>query len=131
MSPWPDVDGLLTLAEVRTASGNRREARETLAEARAILEEHPDAGILTERLERQERKLRPRKARDGSLDEKLTQREHEVLVFLVGELSTREIARHFYVAPSTVRTQIKSIYRKLGVSSRKEAVEAAHARELI
>ena len=131
MSPWPAVDGLLTLAEVRTAIGDRREARETLAEARAILEAHPDAGILTERLERQERKLRPRKARDGSLDEKLTQREQEVLVFLVGELSTREIAQHFYVAPSTVRTQIKSIYRKLGVSSRKEAVEAAHARELI
>jgi DNA-binding CsgD family transcriptional regulator len=35
------------------------------------------------------------------------------------------------VAASTVRTQVKSIYRKLGVSSRSEAVEEAHARGLI
>ena len=48
-----------------------------------------------------------------------------------GELSTRQMAESLYVAPSTVRTQIKSIYRKLGVSSRGEAVEEAHARGLI
>ena len=36
-----------------------------------------------------------------------------------------------YVSPSTIKSHVKSIYRKLGVSSRKEAVERAHARELI
>jgi LuxR family maltose regulon positive regulatory protein len=41
------------------------------------------------------------------------------------------MAQNLYVAPSTVRTQVKSIYRKLGVSSRKEAVEEAHGRGLI
>jgi LuxR family maltose regulon positive regulatory protein len=40
------------------------------------------------------------------------------------------MAENLYVAPSTVRTQVKSIYRKLGVSSRKDAVEEAHARGL-
>jgi DNA-binding CsgD family transcriptional regulator len=54
-----------------------------------------------------------------------------VLRFLVGELSTRQIAQSLYVAPSTVRTQVKSIYRKLGVSSRSAAVEEAHIRGLI
>ena len=38
------------------------------------------------------------------------------------------MAESLYVAPSTVRTQIKSIYRKLGVSSRSEAM--ARVREL-
>ena len=46
-------------------------------------------------------------------------------------LSTREIAQSLYVAPSTVRTQVKSIYRKFGVSSREEAVEEARTRGLI
>jgi LuxR family maltose regulon positive regulatory protein len=102
-----------------------------LAEARVILEPFPDAGIFPELLERQERKLRTHKPRDGSLDEELTERELGVLRLLVGELSAQQIAQSIYVAPSTVRTHIKSIYRKLGVSSRKEAVEEAHARGLI
>jgi LuxR family maltose regulon positive regulatory protein len=55
----------------------------------------------------------------------------DVLRLLGGELSTRQMAQSLYVAPSTVRTQIKSIYRKLGVSSRSAAVEDARARGLI
>ena len=43
----------------------------------------------------------------------------------------RQIAQSLYVAPSTIRTQVKSIYRKLGVSSRGAAVEEAHVRGLI
>ena len=54
-----------------------------------------------------------------------------MLRLLVGGLTTRQIARNRYVAPSTVKTQIKSIYRKLGVSSREEAAEKARARRLI
>jgi LuxR family transcriptional regulator, maltose regulon positive regulatory protein len=54
-----------------------------------------------------------------------------VLRLLDGELSTRQIAQSLYVAPSTIRSHIKSIYRKLGVSSRKQAVEQAHARGLL
>ena len=54
-----------------------------------------------------------------------------VLRLLAGELTTRQMAQSLYVAINTVRNQIKSIYRKLGVSSREEAVEEAHARRLI
>jgi len=54
-----------------------------------------------------------------------------VLGLLIGELSTRQMAQSLYVAPSTVRTQVKSIYRKLGISSRSAAMEEAHARGLI
>ena len=104
---------------------------EVLAEARDILEAFPDAGMFPELLERQERRLRAREPREGQLDGELTERELDVLRFLVGELSTRQIAQSLYVAPSTVRTQIKSIYRKLGVSSRGKAVEEAHARGLL
>jgi LuxR family maltose regulon positive regulatory protein len=102
-----------------------------LAEARTILERYPDAGVFPQMLGRQERMLRARNSREGQLDGELTQRELDVLRLLVGELSTRQMAQSLYVAPNTVRTQVKSIYRKLGVSSRKEAVKEAHARGLI
>jgi LuxR family transcriptional regulator, maltose regulon positive regulatory protein len=131
LSPWPTLIGLRALAAVCTARGDRSRARDVLAEARTILEKHPDAGIFPELLERQERKLSASKRRDRSLDGKLTARELEVLELLAGELSGRQIAQSLYVAPSTVRTQVKSIYRKLEVSSRGEAVKEASARGLI
>ena len=131
LSPWPTLVMLLALASVRTACSDRTGARAVLAEARAILEASPDAGVFPQLLERQERKLRARPARAGQLDEELTERELDVLRLLSGELSTRQMAQSLYVAPSTVRTQIKSIYRKLGASTRGETVEEARARGLI
>ncbi len=131
LSPWPTLVGLLALASARAARGDRAGGREALAEARAILEDNPDAGIFPELLERQERRLRARRPRVGQLDGELTERELDVLRLLGGDLTTRQMAQSLYVAPSTVRTQIKSIYRKLGVSSRGQAVEEAHARGLI
>ena len=136
LSPWPTLIGLLALArfELRPRRPKPR-LRRVLAEARTILERHPDSGIFPELLERQEeRTLRTTiKRRNGSLrnNGKLTERELDVLRLLVGELSTREMARGLYLAPNTVRTHIKSIYRKLGVSSRKQAVEEAYLRKLL
>jgi LuxR family maltose regulon positive regulatory protein len=122
---------LLALAPVRLARGDRAGARTVLAEARTIMKPFADdAGIFPELLERQERTLRTSKGRGGHLDEELTERELAVLRLLAGELATRQMADSLYVAPSTVRTHVKSIYRKLGVSTRKGAVEEAHAREL-
>jgi LuxR family transcriptional regulator, maltose regulon positive regulatory protein len=131
LSPWPTLVGLLALAPVRVARGDRAGARAVLAEARAILGVFPDAGMFPELLERQERKLRARKPREGQLDGELTERELGVLRLLGSEFTTQQMAEGLYVAPSTVRTQIKSIYRKLGVSSRGAAVEEAHARGLV
>jgi LuxR family maltose regulon positive regulatory protein len=131
LSPWATLIGLLELAPVHSASGERAKSRAVLAEARAILEAFPDGGIFPELLERQERKLRTTNQRNGHLNRELTERELAVLRLLGGELSTQEIARSLYVAPSTVRTHIKSIYRKLGISTRKEAVEEAQTREPI
>jgi LuxR family transcriptional regulator, maltose regulon positive regulatory protein len=96
-----------------------------------MLQRYPDAGIFPELLEREERKLRARKPRQGQLDGELTEREFAVLRLLVGELSTSQIAQNLYVSPSTVRTHVKSIYRKLGVSSRKDAVLAARVKGLV
>jgi ATP/maltotriose-dependent transcriptional regulator MalT len=131
MSPWPTLIALLALARVRFERGDRGGARDVLSEARTMLQRYPDAGIFPELLEREEQKLRARKPRQGQLDGELTERELDVLRLLVGELSTSQIAQNLYVSPSTVRTHVKSIYRKLGVSSRKDAVLEARVKGLV
>ena len=65
------------------------------------------------------------------LVESLTERELEVLRFLTTSLSATEIAGELVVAPSTVRSHVKSIYGKLGVHRRMEAVERAGALGLV
>jgi LuxR family maltose regulon positive regulatory protein len=131
MSPWPNLIGLLALAPVRAGRGDRAGGRAALAEARAIVEAYPDAGMFPELLEREERRLRKHKPQEGQLEREPTERELVVLRLLEDGLTTRQIAESLYVAPSTVKTQLKSIFRKLGVSSRGEAVEEARARGLI
>ena len=59
------------------------------------------------------------------LEEPLTEREIEVVRLLAAGLTAPQIAEQLTVAPSTVRTHIKSIYRKLNVHNKVEAVEAA------
>jgi DNA-binding NarL/FixJ family response regulator len=53
----------------------------------------------------------------------LSEREREVLALLGSGLSEREIARELFLSFNTVHSHVKSIYRKLGVGSRAEAIE--------
>ena len=57
----------------------------------------------------------------------LTPAELRLLPYLQTHLSMREIAERLYVSRNTVSSQVGSIYRKLGVSSRTEAVAQATA----
>jgi len=53
----------------------------------------------------------------------LSAREVEVLLLLDEHLGTDEIAARLYISEHTVRSHVKSLLRKLGVSSRREALE--------
>jgi LuxR family maltose regulon positive regulatory protein len=61
----------------------------------------------------------------------LTKREREVLEYLATDLSTREIAEALFVTWSTIRTHFRSIYAKLDVHGRYEAVQRAKDLEII
>jgi len=59
------------------------------------------------------------------LVEPLSERELQVLRLLSTHLSSREMARELVISPHTVRSHIKSIYSKLNVHRRADAVERA------
>jgi len=63
--------------------------------------------------------------------EPLTEREREVLVHLSGMLNTAEVASEMYISVNTVKTHLRSIYRKLAVAHRSEAVRRARQLQLI
>jgi DNA-binding NarL/FixJ family response regulator len=54
----------------------------------------------------------------------LSARELEVLLLLDDHLGTDEIAKRLFISEHTVRSHVKSLLRKLGVSSRRDALEA-------
>jgi LuxR family transcriptional regulator, maltose regulon positive regulatory protein len=63
--------------------------------------------------------------------ERLSEREREVLILLSGMLSTAEIAGEMYLSVNTVKTHLRSIYRKLSAAHRGEAVRRARQLQLI
>ena len=110
---------LLRQAPVLRAVGQRERAEAAIAEAKSVIASCPDPGILADQLTAVKRSPRPA-ARPG---QDLTERERTVLRLLKSGLHEREIGDELYVSRNTVHSHIQSIYRKLAVSTRAEAVE--------
>lgn len=73
----------------------------------------------------------PKPPLQSEVVEPLTRKEMEVLGHLAELLSTDEIAETMFVSSNTIRTHVRSILRKLGVSRRNEAVRRARQLSLI
>ena len=63
--------------------------------------------------------------------EQPSEREREVLVHLADMLTTAEIASEMYISVNTVKTHLRSLYRKLAVAHRSEAVRRARQLRII
>jgi DNA-binding CsgD family transcriptional regulator len=63
----------------------------------------------------------------GTVTEALTRRERVVLAELAEDVTLEEIATRLFVTRNTVKSQVRSVYRKIGVSTRTEAVAWAVA----
>jgi LuxR family transcriptional regulator, maltose regulon positive regulatory protein len=128
ISPWPRLEALLRLVPVLAGLSDRTGATALAGEARQLLDSLPDgADAQRARLAELQRRLVPRSRPVGS-GEALTERERDVLRMLQGTLSLRDIGRELYLSPNTIKTHTRTLYRKLEVSDRQEAV--ARGREL-
>jgi LuxR family maltose regulon positive regulatory protein len=118
--------GCLALADAAT---DYAEKRALVREARELTAHGRGRGRIASLVAAAERKLVMRRPapRTGTtvFVEPLTDRELDVLRLLRSDLSLREIAGELYISYNTVKDHTKSIYRKLGVSSREAAIEAA------
>ncbi len=105
-----------------------------LSEARTIVDRCVDPGLagqILARIEARHRVTPLPAAPVAALVEQLTDREVAVLRFLPTQMTLREIAAELFVSLNTVKTHSSAIYRKLGVSDRKAAVQAARTLGLL
>jgi LuxR family transcriptional regulator, maltose regulon positive regulatory protein len=112
-------------------AGSAHDARAHLDQARRIVAGCPDPGVVPGFVREVEALLRLGAASGPAHTitpaQPLTPREGNVLRLLHSDLSLREIAAELFVSYYTVKSQTRAIYRKLGVSTRAEAVSRSTA----
>jgi len=124
--PFLAVRLRLQLARVYLAIADPATARQLVREIDDILTYRPALGTLIDELEEFRAVLASSTAEAGCRPA-LTPAELRLLPYLQTHLTASGIAERLFVSSHTVKAEIKSIYRKLGVSSRNEAVQKASA----
>ena len=115
----------LELARAYVTLRDAEAARAVLAEVLEILRRRPALGILPEQASELVLEVEAMWAADERNGAGLTRAELRLLPLLATHLSFREIGARLYVSRNTVKTQAISVYRKLGVSSRSDAIDRA------
>lgn len=113
----------LQLGHAAFALGDRTTALHLAAEAADLLRRRPRVGVLAQEVARFRERLEGLAATPGTPP--LTPAEHRLLPYLQTHLTMAEIGRRLHVSRNTVSTQVGSIYRKLGATTRGAAVERA------
>jgi LuxR family maltose regulon positive regulatory protein len=134
---WATVvlSALTSLASSQWSTGDRAAARLTLQRAFDVAdsgEARPATVALFEALQARIGRGTVKAAHaQGVLLEELTDRELSILRALRGPLTAREIGSELFLSINTVKGYTKSLYRKLGVESRADAVRRGHELGLI
>jgi LuxR family maltose regulon positive regulatory protein len=123
--PWLAVQVRIELGLANVTLRDREGAKRLLGEAREIVRIKPKLGVLSDYVAALAAEIdsMPRTANGGGSG--LTAAELRLLPLLSTHLSFREIGERLYVSRNTIKTQAISVYRKLGVSSRSEAIARA------
>jgi LuxR family transcriptional regulator, maltose regulon positive regulatory protein len=117
----------LQLAKVCLAIADVATARQLMRETDGILRHRPALGALIGEVEEVRRVLTSGAATGTVGVAPLTPAELRLLPYLQTHLTSFAIAERLFVSRETVKSEISSIYRKLGVSSRDDAVQQATA----
>jgi LuxR family maltose regulon positive regulatory protein len=126
--PHLAVQARIELARAHLALADQAGARTLMREVDQLLRRRPGLGTLT--AEAQELRAQLSKEHSSAIPgaSALTAAELRLLPLMSTHLSFPQIAQELFLAPSTVKTEALSIYRKLGASSRNQAI--ARSREL-
>lgn len=122
--PWLAITTRLEIARCYLILRDVASARDLVDQIDGLLDARPRVGVLVDRA----RSLRHEVAvlpKPETKSAGLTPAELRLVPLLATHLSFREIANELLVSRNTVKTQAISIYRKLGVSGRSEALVAA------
>jgi LuxR family maltose regulon positive regulatory protein len=120
--PYFAVQTLLELGRACLALDDPAGARQVLRQARDILRRRPDLGVLPNQVDEPRSKLDTSRGGITGVSS-LTTAELRLLPLLPTYLTYAEIGERLYVSRHTVKTQAISIYRKLGASSRSQAIQ--------
>ena len=123
--PYIAVRVRLQLAKVYAALADNATAHHLLREIDDILLPRPALGALVDQVSEFRRMLTSTAHASVAGETPLTQAELRLLPYLQTHLTFREIGERLFVSRNTVNTEVRSIYRKLGVSSRSGAVQRA------
>jgi LuxR family maltose regulon positive regulatory protein len=121
--PVVSLQTLIELARTYLALVDPAGALAVLEQAQGIIHRCPDLGTLPVALERLQARVDQITVAAALGTSSLTTAELRLMPLLPTHLSLPQIAERLYVSPHTVKAQVKSIYRKLGVSSRAAAVD--------
>lgn len=125
--PYHGVRLRLQLAKVHLALADPATVRQLLREIDDILTRRPALGTLLDEVEDFRRVLADSATSGTASGPPLTPAELRLLPYLQTYLTTAGIAERLSLSSHTVQSEIKSIYRKLGASSRSQAVQKAAA----
>jgi len=123
--PWLTVQVGLELTRAHLALGDAGAARTILTETEGVLELRPKMGSLAEDARDLHDHVAAAAGSAGAWAMSLTGAELRLLPYLATHLTFPEIGNRLFISRNTVKTEAVAIYRKLGSSSRSEAIERA------
>jgi LuxR family maltose regulon positive regulatory protein len=123
--PVVSVQALLEMAQSYIALADRAGAAAVLTQAQGILQQRPGLGLLPAKADQLQAKLATVKVRAAG-PSALTAAEVRLLPLLSTHLTAPQIAAELFLSPHTVKSQMASTYRKLGATTRNQAVTRAH-----
>jgi LuxR family maltose regulon positive regulatory protein len=126
--PHVAVQARIELAFVHLALGDVAGARTLMREIDELLRRRPGLGTLAGEAQKLGARLSAERGPATPGASALTAAELRLLPLLSTHLSYPEIAAGLFLSPNTIKSQAYSLYRKLGVSTRSQAV--ARARDL-
>ena len=123
--PWGAVRVRLELAHVALGLLDEVACRTLLMEIKEIQARRPSLGVLLDDIARLETQVGALATKNWNWAASLTAAELRILPLLATYLTLDEIGERLFLSRHTVKSHVTAIYRKLGASSRSEAVERA------